>query len=102
MRAESVDLQTRYVRASALVHNELDGEVTMMNVETGKYYGLVSPVAAHIWRLLETPVSGDEICQQLIQQYRVDRSRCETEVLTFLRRMAAEEVIVAATSFTAN
>ena len=93
MPVDTIDLQTVVVRAADLVHNELDGEVTMMNIESGKYYGLTSSVAADVWRLLETPVPAGRICADLMTRYRVDRDRCESEVLAFLQRMAAEGVV---------
>lgn len=91
--AASVDLQSVLVRSSELVHSEVDGEITMMNVETGRYYGLSSTVAADIWRLLQQPVKAQQICEQLVSEYRVEPDRCEREVLAFLQRLSDEGVI---------
>lgn len=93
--AATVDLQSVLMRAADLVHSEVDGEVTMMNVDTGRYYGLSSKVAADIWRLLQQPVKVQQICEQLMQEYRVEPERCEREVLAFLQRMSDEGVVAA-------
>jgi hypothetical protein len=88
----TVDLQTLVSRSDSLVSSAIEGEVTMMNVQTGKYYGLTT-VGARIWALLETPTPVTALCDQLVTEYRVGRETCENEVLTFLQRMADEGVI---------
>lgn len=93
MGAPAVGLKSVLIRSKSLVHSEVDGEVTMMNIETGKYYGLTSNVAADIWRYLEEPVQADRICERLITSYRVDPLRCETEVIRFLQKLVDEGVV---------
>jgi hypothetical protein len=88
----TVGLQTLVARSGELVYSAVEGDVTMMNVQTGKYYGLTT-VGARIWALLEHPTSVDAVCDQLISEYRVGRETCEAEVLTFLQRMAEEGAI---------
>jgi hypothetical protein len=88
----TVDLHTLVARSDSLVSSAIEGEVTMMNIQTGKYYGLTT-VGARIWALLEHPMPVAAVCDQLMAEYRVGRETCESEVLTFLRRMADEGVV---------
>ena len=87
-----IDLQTALARSEGILYSEVDGDVTMMSVETGKYYSL-SDVGARIWALLERPMSPEQICNQLMVEYRVDRERCEGEVISVMRQMASEGIV---------
>jgi len=87
-----IDPRSILVRSDQVLYSQIDGDVTMMSVESGKYYSL-REVGARIWSLLERPTSPDQICNQLMMEYRVDRERCESEVMRVLRHMASEGVV---------
>lgn len=87
----SIGLDTVIVRSADLVQSEVDEEITMMHVESGKYYG-ITKVGADIWRMLDTPVCIDEVCNRLTARYKIDRGRCQEEVLAFVERLIAEEL----------
>jgi hypothetical protein len=87
-----IDPQTILTRSSQMLYSEVDGDVTMMSVETGKYYSLRN-VGARIWRLMERPISPEQICTQLMAEYRVDRERCEGEVIRVIQQMASEGIV---------
>lgn len=86
---DQIDLDTVVGRSDRVVHSEVDGDVMMMNAETGTYYSLTA-VGARVWALLENPMSGSQICDRLMTEYRVDRPRCENEILHLVRRLAEE------------
>ena len=91
---ETTDInpQTLLARSNQVLYSEVDGDVTMMSVENGKYYSL-KEVGARIWALLEQPMSPEQICNQLMVEYRVDRERCEGEVISVMRQMASEGIV---------
>jgi hypothetical protein len=89
---KDIDLQTAVVRSDKLLFSQIDSDVTMMSIDTGRYYSLGS-VGARVWALLEQPASASDICQRLQAEYRVDASQCEAEVLALLRQMAGEGVV---------
>lgn len=88
----TVDLQALVTRSDSLVSSAIEGEVTMMNVQTGKYYGLTS-VGARIWTLIEHSMPISDVCDRLLAEYRVGRDTCEREVVTFVQQMAEEGVV---------
>lgn len=92
MTIGEIDLQTILTRSDKLLYSEVDGDVAMMSIDTGKYYSLTS-TGARIWSLLEQPTSAAQICERLLTEYHVDRERCEQEVLQAMRHMAAEGVV---------
>lgn len=69
--------------SSGLMVSEVDGELVMMDVEKGTYYGM-DPVAARIWKAVAAPTSIAEVCAQMTEQYDVDPATCEAEVLAFV------------------
>lgn len=62
---------------------ELDGDVAMMNIEKGKYYGLNS-VASRVWELLEESQIFSELIELLLKEYDVDKTTCEQDVSELL------------------
>jgi hypothetical protein len=91
----SIDSSTIVARSGQLLYSTVDGDVTMMSVDTGNYYSLTA-VGARIWLLLEQPQSAAEVCNRLMKEYRVERGRCEHEVLGVFQKMIDEGVLIIA------
>ena len=75
-------LSTRLQRNPDLMSAEMDGELVMMSVENGAYYG-IGGVGSRIWTLLAAPISLTEIVQAISRDYEVDAATCEADVLAF-------------------
>lgn len=80
-------IMTRYSRNNKTISGRLHDEMVMMDLGQGKYFSL-NPVATRIWDLLEKPLSVDELCQALADEYDVDHDRCRHEVTEHLAEMA--------------
>lgn len=87
-----IKLKSKIQRNDDLVSCDLDGETMLMSVETGKYYGM-DPMGSRIWAILETPRSVLEVCTVLLAEFDVERHLCELESLTFLNKLAEENLI---------
>ena len=87
-----ITLQTVLVASPDLMASEVDGELVMMHVEKGSYYGL-DPVAARIWQALQEPKSVDEVCALMMQRYDVDEATCRSEVTAFATQLLDEGLI---------
>ena len=88
----NIDLKTIVGRSDKLLFADIGSDVTIMSVETGKYYSLTK-VGARIWSLIEHTVPVERICEQLLAEYRVDRAQCENDVLKIFRRMDEEGLV---------
>lgn len=88
----NIDLSTLVGRSDKLLYAEIGSDVTIMSVETGKYYSLTK-VGARIWSLIENATPVERICEQLIAEYRIDREQCQNDVLKIFRRMAEEDLV---------
>lgn len=91
--------EPRFAWADRLISTELaDGELVVLSLEDGMYYGL-NAVGARVWALLEEPRTVREVQERLVDEFRVDPERCSKEVgelltslvgLGLVRRRAAE------------
>ena len=74
------------------VSTVVDGETVLMNIGNGKYFQL-DDIGSRIWTLIETPMAVSAVCDQLVQEFDVDRAACETDVLALLARLLANDLI---------
>ena len=58
---------------------EVGGEAVVLALRDGVYYGL-NPVGARVWQLVQEPRTLAELCDAIVSDYDVDRSRCERDV----------------------
>lgn len=87
MTTEIIDNASRVVRRKDVMTTDLDGEIGMIDIESGKYYAL-DPIGSSIWGLIEEPVPVGRIVESLLEEYDVDEATClghTIELLTSLR-----------------
>jgi hypothetical protein len=88
----SVNLDTTLSHSSDILYAQAGTDGVMMNVETGRYYGLNS-VAARIWEQLERPRTIAELCALVREEFEVDAQTCEAEVLKFVNELVANGIV---------
>jgi len=71
---------------------DLGGEVAILDVKSGIYYGL-NDIGARIWNLIQEPQSVEAICQRILEEYAVEADRCAQDVLTLLRELVGNGLI---------
>jgi hypothetical protein len=89
--AGNIDVLT-YKVVSEHLYSDLAGEAVILNLRNGKYYGLNS-VGVSIWKVIQFPSTIAEIQYRLMEEFDVDADRCLSEIVSFLRKMAAEDLI---------
>lgn len=80
--------------APKIIHEIIDGEVVIANLDNGNYYSLEN-VAANIWRLLEGNPTEDEVVEEMANRYGVGREDVEGSVRNFIGELQKEELISA-------
>lgn len=80
------------VASKEQVASDLAGEVILLSLKTGMYYGL-DQVGARIWELLQQPRRVADIRDAIVREYDVDLERCERDVLVLLRNLLKEGLI---------
>ncbi len=77
----------RYGQSSGLLAADMDGDLVMLSMERGDYYG-VSGIGPFIWKLLETPKTVTELVAFICDEYEVDVDRARADVETFLSQLS--------------
>jgi hypothetical protein len=73
---------------------ELGEEIVFLDMERGVYYGLTD-VAASAWRRLQEPMRFEDLVQAVMEEYEVDRERCEADLRTFLEQLNQKGLVTA-------
>ncbi|MBE0698702.1 MAG: PqqD family protein [Anaerolineaceae bacterium] len=87
-----MDLQSVVVVAQNQVSTGLEGEVVILNLQSGVYFGLKG-VGARIWELIKDPVKASDISDAILVEFSVDRERCEQDVLAILENLKSSGLI---------
>ena len=74
------------------VARDLDGEVILLHLGTGTYYGL-SGTGTRIWELVQEPRTVAAIRDTLVAEYDVEPGRCEADLLAVLRDLSDRGLI---------
>lgn len=75
----------KYYKNKNIIDGELDQNQVMLDIEKGKYFGL-NPVGKRIWDLLDQPKTFDEITDNLLKEYQVDKQICVDELDHFIKK----------------
>ena len=82
---------TIHIPEDVLFH-ELSGEAVILNVTTGKYYGL-DEVGTRMWALLAEHGRLEPAYQALLAEYDVDEARLQQDLIELVDRLAANELV---------
>lgn len=88
-----IGLHSVIKRAEDLVSCDLEGETALMSVEKGKYYG-IDPIGSRIWALIEQARLVSDLCALLLEEFEVELSQCERDVLAFLSELAKDNLVI--------
>jgi len=79
-------------RSPSVLTAEVEGELVMMSIEQGRYFGL-DDIGSDIWRRIEPPCSFCALIDRLAADYDADRATIAADVQALLGRMAAHDVV---------
>ena len=87
-----ISMRTIIVAAPEQVAADIAGEVAIINLNSGMYYGL-NAMGARIWALIQEPRKVDEIRTVIVKEYEVEPERCERDIVSLLEELAAAGLI---------
>lgn len=88
----NLQLTTTIKRGENQLAAGLHGEIVMMHMSAGSYYGL-NEIGSRIWELLEQPATVGKVCDLLQKEFEVDPATCERDVIEFVNYMVSEGLI---------
>jgi len=74
------------------VSTVVDGKAVLMSVDNGKYYNM-DDIGTRIWTMIETPTAVGAVCDQMVQEFEVERAVCEADVLVLLNKLLENDLI---------
>jgi len=80
------------VATSDVLASELGAEYVLLNLNNGTYYG-VQDVGSEIWKMLQNPVTVDDICSALIETFEVEPERCRRDVMRLLGELVTHGLV---------
>ena len=84
--------QSRLVVKNDRVSRDLGGEVAILNLENGVYYGL-NPVGARVWNLIQEPRTFADLRDALLGEYDVEAARLESDLRDLVAQLAEQGLI---------
>jgi hypothetical protein len=91
-KARQIGDATVISRSPSVLTAEVDGEIVMMSIEQGRYFGLDN-IGSDIWKRIEPPCSFATLIDGLAAAYEADRATIAADVQNLLGRMAEQDVV---------
>jgi hypothetical protein len=84
----------RYAPSSFVSMAELDGEMVLLDSQSGKYFGL-DKVASSIWNNVSRGLTQAEVVDALLADYDVSFARAQQDVARLLSFFVDRQLVVA-------
>lgn len=75
-----------------LLSVEMDGDLVMMSIETGNYFG-VSGIGPTVWEFLEDPRRFDDIVAEICDNFEVERETASADLRVFVASLAENGMV---------
>jgi hypothetical protein len=88
-----IPASARLSKATDILTAELDGELLLMDIGQGKYFGLKG-TARQVWDLVHPACSLSELCGQLREQYHAPPGKIESDVLVLVDTLVDQKLLI--------
>lgn len=88
-----MQLNQRFQVSDDVIAREVAGEMVLLDLASGLYFGL-DPVGSRIWqRLSEGPCSMAEVCDLIEAEFDAPRDRIEADLVALLAQFSEKKLI---------
>jgi hypothetical protein len=88
----SINDRTIISRSPSVLTAEVNGEIVMVSVERGRYFGL-DDIGSDIWKRIEPPCSFATLIEGLVADYEADRATIRMDVQNLLGYMVEHDIV---------
>ena len=85
-------MKEKYIQNKKIIQSKIGDEVVMMDMDSGFYFGLNS-VASAIWTKLENEITFDDLVEELLKDYAVEKMLCEHDTKELLEQLREKNII---------
>ena len=90
-----MQLSDRFTVSDEVVAREVNGEMVLLDLNSGQYFGL-DAVGGRIWQLLsEAPRTLAELCDHIEREFDAPRERIEADLMMLAKQLQDQELISA-------
>ena len=86
-------MQSIVCRNPDIVTNEIDGNIVMMSISEGTFFGL-HDVGSAIWYLVENPTTIENIIIHILEKFDVSKEQCQSDILRFIEAMIEKKTLI--------
>ena len=90
--SQKITTDTYIKRNNEVFASEIDEEIVMMNIQSGKYYGM-DAIGSRIWELIDEKIRVKDIISTLLEEYDVTEEQCRKDVLDFLNELYDQQLV---------
>jgi len=90
----SAFVQTVFCRKPEVISANLGAELAVLDLPGGSYLGF-NATASHVWRLLQDPLTLEQICIAMVAEFEVEPAVCRMEVQSLVNRLLSAGLITA-------
>jgi hypothetical protein len=90
--SKSISEDTVIHRTASVLTAEVDKQIVMMDIESGRYLGL-DDIGSVIWKRLETPRTLGDLVDSLVEDYDAERAVIAQDVRELLKEMATQGIV---------
>ncbi|HPH98056.1 MAG TPA: PqqD family protein [Anaerolineaceae bacterium] len=87
-----ITLQSQVSIPSHVMHRDLDGENVILDMQSGKYFGL-NAVGARMWALMVEHGQLAAVHQIMLAEYAVPAERLEADLLALVEKLASRGLV---------
>ena len=77
------------------VANAVGGETVILHLGNGDYFGL-DAIGTLLWEGLKAEKLPAQVCDQIVEEYDVEREEVERDIASFLKDLEANDLVEAA------
>jgi len=82
----------KYCRKPDFLSVEMDGELVMMSIESGDYFG-TSGAGPFIWELLEYPHNISELTDAVCAEFDVDNATAREHIEGYIAELSEQGIV---------
>lgn len=79
----------------SVIYRELSGEIVLLNLQSGVYYGL-DAVGSRVWQLLMESRGIDDVCATLREEYDVSADTVRADVERLVGELTDKGLVIVA------
>ncbi len=93
--AVPVALKSRVRVHEDVLFQELQGEVVLLNLNSGMYFGL-DPVGARMWQLIVEKEELEAVARSIVEDFEVGEAQCAADLLALVEKLESRGLVTIA------